>query len=275
MDSLLRDGYSMVAMAPPHQFKVAHSKPLNAFIGFLEQRCLEMLKVSPNWLFPAVSLAARTQFAGFVTQSRSFYNPARGQAANSVQGLPPVGHKCQTEARVASPQITLDGLVGLQTSSGSFNLTNISFRPSILLHFSHKVMEEMTDSLQNYNPALSLPEFRTITDTVLVVVFIEAQYSHSAELWELVVLKARGWVKKKSDPEVLRTLEKIARDNMQRLSALITALGFSDVLTKLSEPAVSKASAEIVEDKVGEDNVKKDSVEDRAEKDTVVEAESH
>jgi hypothetical protein len=25
-----------------------------------------MLKVSPNWLFPVVSLAVRTQFAGFV-----------------------------------------------------------------------------------------------------------------------------------------------------------------------------------------------------------------
>jgi hypothetical protein len=159
-----------------------------------------------------------------------------------------VGHKSQTEARVASPEITLDGLVGLQTSSGSFNLTNISFRPGILRHFSHKVMEEMTDSLQNYNPALSLPEFRTIIDTVLVVVFIEAQYSHSAELLELVVLKARDWVKKESDLEVLKTLEKIARDNMQTSSAPITAPGFSDVQTKLSEPAVSKASAEIVED---------------------------
>jgi hypothetical protein len=185
-----------------------------------------------------------------------------------------VGHKSQTEARVASPEITLDALVNLQTSSGSFILTNFPFRRRFLRHFSHKVMEEMTDSLQNYNLALSLPEFRTIIDTVLVVVFIEAQYSHSAELWELVVLKARGWVKKKIDPEVLRRLEKIARDNMQTPSAPITAPGFPDVQTKLSEPAVSKANAEIVEDNVGEDNVKKDSVEDRAEKDTVVEAES-
>jgi hypothetical protein len=189
-----------------------------------------------------------------------------------------VGHKSQTEARVASPEITLDALVDLQTSYGSFALTNIYFRGRFLRHFSHKMRKEMIDYLRNYNLLeylLGFRTFRTIIDTVLVVVFIEAQYSHSAGLWGLVVLKARGWVKKKSDLEVLRTLEKIARDNMQTPSAPITAPGFSDVQTKLSEPALSKASAEIVEDKVGEDNVKKDSVEDRAEKDTVVEAESH
>lgn len=241
--------------------------------------CLEMLKVSSNRLFPAVSLAARAQFAGFVTQSRSYYNPTRGQAANSVQGLPSVGHKSQTEARVASPEITLDALVDLQTSYGSFTLTNCSFRKRFLRHFSYKVRvrKEMFDYLQNDNLAPCQVNFRTlrpIRDTVLVVAFIEAQYSHSAELWELVVLKARGWLKKESDPEVLRRLERIARDNMQTLSTPKTAPGFSDVQTKLSEPAVSKASAEIVEDGVGEDNVKKDSVEDRAEKDMVVEAES-
>jgi hypothetical protein len=139
------------------------------------------------------------------------------------------------------------------------------------------VVEEMDQCLKNAVSRVRWPfrkiQFTTIRDTVLIVAFIKAHYPDSAELWELVVLKARGWVERLSDPEVLRSLEQIARDNMQTSSATVSAPGSSDVLTKPLEPAVSKVNAEEV-DKVGEDNVTKDVVEDRSEKDTVVEAES-
>src|SRR5262249_5941278 len=107
---------------------------------------------------------------------------------------------------------------------------------------------------------------RSIRDTVLIVVFIEAQFPESTELWELVIQKARGWLEQLCDTEELRILEQIAGDNMQTSSVSVPTIGSSDVSAKPFEPAVGNVNAEVAADKVSENTVKQDAVGDGAQK---------
>ena len=99
-------------------------------------------------------------------------------------------------------------------------------------------------------------EFQAIRDTILIVAFIKFHYPESAELWELVVLKAIDWVAKGlRDPDVLTELEKIARDNIDSASSAMPATGSSDVSTTPLKPARSTGNTGIVAEKADEDNL--------------------
>ena len=113
-------------------------------------------------------------------------------------------------------------------------------------------------------------EFQAIRDTIIIVAFIIFHYPESAELWELVVLKARDWVGRSlRDPDVLTQLEKIARDNIDSASSAMPATGSSDVPTTPLKPARSMANTDIVTEKADEDNFKEHAVGNGAEIDTV------
>lgn len=184
------------------------------------------------------------------------------------------------EARVPSQEITIDDLTSLQTSSGSFILTTAMFRSRLMSHFSHKVISEMDQCIKKVVQWTTLGnvDFQllgAIRDTVLIVAFIKFHYPESAELWELVVLKARGWVRKNlRDPDGLMELEKIARDNIDSASSAVPATRSSDVPTTPLKPAKSTGNADIAAKKVDENDFKEDAVGDGAETDTVVEAKS-
>jgi hypothetical protein len=183
------------------------------------------------------------------------------------------------EARVPSQEITLDDLISLQTLSGSFILTTAMFRSRVMSHFSHKLISEMDQSIKKAIrwTTLGKVDFQllgAIRDTVLIVASIKFHYPESAELWELVVLKARGWVRRNlRDPDGLTELEKIVRDNIDSASSAVPATGSLDVPTPL-KPAKSTDNADIVARKVDEGDFKEDAVGDGAETETVVEAKS-
>jgi hypothetical protein len=171
------------------------------------------------------------------------------------------------EARAPSKGITLDDLIGLQTSSGSFAMTETEFRLRFMRHFSHKVISEMDQCIERTN--MLRAEFQAIRDTVLIAAFIKFHYPESAELWELVVLKARDWVGRHlRDPDVLTELEKIARDNIGSASSAMPTTGSSDVSTTPLKRARSTDNTDIVAEKAGEDNLKEHAVGHGAETDT-------
>jgi hypothetical protein len=181
------------------------------------------------------------------------------------------------EVRAPSQGITLDDLIGLQTSSGSFAMTKTEFRLRLMRHFSHEVVSEMDQCIEKVSHWTDMwrAEFQAIRDTILIVAFIKFHYPESAELWELVVLKARDWVGRSlGSPDILTELEKIARDNIDLASSAMPATGSSDVSTTPLKPARSTDNTDIVAEKADEDNLKEHAVGDGAEVDTVVEAES-
>jgi len=181
------------------------------------------------------------------------------------------------EARVSSQEITLDDLIGLQTSSGSFAITKTRFRSRLMRHFSHEVVSEMDQGIEKAShwTIMRRAEFQAIRDTILIVAFIKFHYPESAELWELIALKARDWVGRSlRDPDVLTELEKIARDNIDSESSAMPATGPSDVPTTPLEPARSTTNSGIVAEKADEDNFKEHTVENGVEIDSVVDAKS-
>jgi hypothetical protein len=177
---------------------------------------------------------------------------------------------------VPSQEITVDDLTSLQTSSGSFILTTAMFRSRLMSHFSHKVISEMDQCIKKViqwttigNVDFQLLE--AIRDTVLIVAFIKFHYPESAELWELVVLKAQGWVRKNlRDPDGLMELEKIARDNIDSASSAAPATGSSDVPTTPLKPAKSTGNADIVAKEVDEDDFMEHAGGEEAKTETVV-----
>jgi len=99
------------------------------------------------------------------------------------------------EAGTSSRDITLDDLIDLQTSSGSFIPSKAAFRLRLLCHFSPKVIEKTDQYLQDAIDwarwSVKKMQHTAIRDTVLIIVFIKVQYPISTKLWELVILKAR------------------------------------------------------------------------------------
>jgi hypothetical protein len=181
------------------------------------------------------------------------------------------------EAGAPSQEITIDDLTNLQTSSGSFILTTAMFRSRLMSHFSHKVISEMDQCVGKVIQwtTLDFQLLGVIRDTVLIVAFIKFHYPESAELWELVILKARGWVRSNlRDPDGLTELEKIARDNIDSASSAAPATGSSDVPTTPPMPAKSTGNADIVAKEVDEDDFMEHAVGEGAETETIVGAKS-
>jgi hypothetical protein len=231
-----------------------------------------------------VDLSQHEENTPFVGAPRSARNYAFDiQATNSVQGFVRgeafIDLGGVNEARVPSQEITIDNLTSLQTSSGSFILTTAMFRSRLMSHFSHKVISEMDQCIKKVIQWTTLGNvdfqlLRAIRNTVLIVAFIKFQYPESAELWELVVLKARGWVRRNlRDPDGLTELEKIARDNIDSASSAVPATGSSDVPMPM-KLAKSTGNADIVAKEVDEDDFKEHAVGEGAETETVVEAKS-
>jgi hypothetical protein len=115
------------------------------------------------------------------------------------------------------PPPTLDTLIGLQRSSGYLLFSDKILRSRVLGYFAPSVIEKLNEKIRKDSPNLRWPLAEAeIRDTILIIIFIEAQHPESSELYELVIQKARSWLRKrfKSD-ETLNELEKIARDEMR------------------------------------------------------------
>jgi hypothetical protein len=124
----------------------------------------------------------------------------------------------QNNASTTSREITLDILISLQASEGFFVL----HKPSPLWdrfqsQDNVKIENEIILCLQMAGCSGNKDTTSRIFDTILIIVFIQAQYPESAGLWELVVRKARSWILSQvsSNEEVAKNLEQIAHDNVR------------------------------------------------------------
>jgi hypothetical protein len=170
------------------------------------------------------------------------------------------------QERAAPQEITLDALVYQLRWPDSFVPGNKStaylqllnhFRPGVV----DTIVGHLNDPQSSAWPSLYWMQPQFTCDTILFVVFIQARYSEAAERWETVVRVALSWVEQKvADPELLKKLMKIARDNMQMSDTGIPAPGSSDS----SGLAAGKADPEIVMDEVGGGNIQNNVEDDDA-----------
>jgi hypothetical protein len=132
-----------------------------------------------------------------------------------TRNAPPHVHKIADR----QPPPTLDTLIGLQRSSGYFLFSDQILCSRVLKYFAPSVLEKLNEQIRKGTSLFWSRSQKTaeIRDTILTIIFIEAQYPDLSELYELVVQKARSWLrgKFKSD-ETLNELEKIARDEMRK-----------------------------------------------------------
>jgi hypothetical protein len=234
----------------------------------------ERASIYPEWAFMESGWASMESGWASIDSDRASIGSKRAFIGSKRASTKPGRVK---ETRAPSQEIALDDLIGLQSSSGSFTMDKTGFRLRLMRHFSHDVVSEMDQCIEKvfHWTNMRRAEFQAIRDTILIVAFIKFHYPESAELLELVVLKARDWVGRSlGDPDVLTELEKIARDNIDSASSAMPATGSSGVSTTPLKPARSTDNTDTVAEKTDEDNFKEHVVRDGAEIDTVVEAKS-
>ncbi len=114
----------------------------------------------------------------------------------------------------------LHRLIDCQAIDGHFEIVLNDFRHYILTHFNSGVEAAILDHLTSAQGFLQSCTYQDkayrVFKTLLIVVFIEATYPDSAELWDLVVREAGRWLASElSDPRLLKTLKQLAKDNIR------------------------------------------------------------
>ena len=120
-------------------------------------------------------------------------------------------------AKSPASSILVD-LIDAQRSGGSFALKS-PLRVKLLHKFSKNIFSDMLEYLKTADTRFLRSRIfpkRTVCQTVLVIIYIKSEYAESAELWELVIQKASGWLKQRVQKASVRsTLHAMAQSSLR------------------------------------------------------------
>lgn len=140
---------------------------------------------------------------------------AQGAASYDWNSVPKAqAVEASTKSTHCSPP-TRDSIIDLQTSSGYFSFTDATIPTNILNCFTADVDRKLREHLGSGRRIFF--RHKNFINTILIIIFVESHYPESSELYELVIQKARGWLRKQlRNNEKLDEFEDIARGEMHK-----------------------------------------------------------
>ncbi|ERF76411.1 hypothetical protein EPUS_06969 [Endocarpon pusillum Z07020] len=144
----------------------------------------------------------------FMSPSRTFQNHMDEDFESPKQGTAR-GFDVSLSPRSTSSFFM--NLIDLQSHEGFFDLQE-TVRETVLSNFSSHLLERMqqlftgesSEKITQIQPLSLKRTSELLCETIITIFYVEHQYASLSGLWELVIRKARDWVRKEVESDALR-----------------------------------------------------------------------